>query len=162
MAKIDKNKLLQETKNLFHHYFPDLKINDTSLEDNNSYFILQFRLEEFIAIHINIDLMDSLLEFFFIRLDKDGNLFPSYGVDTKGKPIRFYFSQIFNYLKIQFDKKKRSPDFQLPSNFYLQDNSNDFLLQKIKDGLLFFAPILNNEQSILSELQKTETWERIK
>ena len=139
MAKIDKNKLLQETKILFDHYFPDLKIKDTSLEDNNSYFILQFRLEEFIAIHINIDLMDSLLEFFFIRLDKDGNLFPGYGVDTKGKPIRFYFSQIFNYLKIQFDKKSVRQISNCQATFICKTIATTFYYKRLKMAY-YFSP----------------------
>lgn len=163
MSKIDERKLLEDTNHLIHELFPDLIIRKTSLEDHNSFFQLRFYLEGTVAMEIKVDFMDSCMEFFMKKLDRDGNPFKyGYSVDPEGRSIRVYLDQILKYLNIPLDKKKNSGLVNLKPDFYLKENVNEVLMQKIKDCLLFFAPVLQNEQSIITQLQNAETWEKMK
>lgn len=163
MSKIDERKLLEETSHLIHELFPDLIVSETSLENHNSSFQLRFYLEGTVVMEINVDLMDSCMEFLMKKLDIDDNPFKyGYNLNSEGRRIRVYLVQILKYLNVPFDKKKNLGQVNLKPDFYLKDNVNEILMQKIKDSLLFFAPILKNEQSIINQLQKAETWEKMK
>ena len=162
MRKINEQKLLEETKKIIDKEYPNFTIRGISLKSSNSYFVLVFRLEGLLTMEIEVDLMDSFLSYQVIRLDKEGKpLQYGYYSDKEGRPMRVSFQKILNHLQIPFDKKHAVQLGSLKTDFYLKEDCNEYLKQKINDGLLFYAPIFKNDQSIISQLQEVETWDKL-
>ena len=134
---------------------PNFKYS-SSCVDEGSYINFHWLISENMAIEMNIDFMDMLITFFFIRLDAHGKPYEvGYYANPNVGTIRLYFNSILKFLNIPFEKKKYPK-----STFTKKDVVG--LLENIKASMMFYSYFFENSDKIAIVLADTEVWEQIK
>ncbi len=152
---MNNQSIIEKINQLAPSLFPEMSFKKTFCIDEGSCINFYFIVDNYLGIELNIDFMDRLVNFYLIKLNSGKPYDYGYSINSEVGTIRLDFQSILKYYNPNFDKKKST---QL---IYFKENE-DALLERIKENIFFYAPIFQNENTMISKLHNPELWEKIK